>query len=78
MQLRHLTESVTSKLIQRYIQLFEKYKIAFVYQTQPMCIKSGKLGSTYFRISNGVHQDGVSSPKLFTAYNDDLSQVLDM
>ena len=54
--------------------------IAFWYQTQPMCIKWGKVNSDYFNVSNGVRQGGVLSPKLFAIYIyiyiDDLSNEL--
>ena len=41
-----------------------------------MCIKWGKFNSMYFKVSNGVRQGGVLSPKLFAIYIDDLSQDL--
>ena len=43
-----------------------------------MRIKWGKFNSMYFKVSNGVHQGGVLSPKLFAIYIDDLSQDLAM
>ena len=66
-----------SKLINRNIPLVIVRIIAFCYQTQPMCIKWGKI-SAYFNVFNGVRQGGVLSPKLFAIYVDDLSQNLAM
>ena len=56
------------KLIQRNMLLVIVRTIAFLYQIQPMFIKWGKLNSTYFKVSNGVRQGGVLSPKHFTIY----------
>ena len=41
-----------------------------------MCIKWGKFNSMYFKVSNGVHQGRVLSPKLFAICIDHLSQDL--
>ena len=49
-----------------------------IQQTQPMCIKWGKISSAYFNVFNGVRQGGVLSPKLFAIYVDNLSQDLAM
>ena len=46
---------------------------AFWYQTQPMCVKWGKVNSAHLNVSNGVRQGWVLSPKLFAIYVDDLS-----
>ena len=43
-----------------------------------MCIKWGKISSTYFNVSNGVPQGGVLSPKMFAIYVDDFSLDLIM
>ena len=43
-----------------------------------MCIKWGKISSTYFNVLNGVRQGGVLSPKMFAIYADDLSLDLAM
>ena len=50
----------------------------FWYQTQPMCIKLGKISSTYFNVSNGVRQGGVLLSKMFAMYVDDFSLDLAM
>ena len=57
-----------SKLIQRNIPLVIVRIIAFWYQTQHMCIKWRNFNSMYFKVSNGVRQGGVLSPKLFAIY----------
>ena len=48
----------------------------FWYRTQTICVKWGKLCSSYFSVSNGVRQGGILSPKLFSVYVDDLSVAL--
>ena len=65
-----------SKLIQPNIPLVIVRIISFWYQTQTMCIKWEKFNSMYFKVSNGVRQGGVLSPKLFAMCIDDLSQDL--
>ena len=52
--------------------------IAFWYKTQLMCIKWGKISSTYFNVSNGVPQGGELLPKMFAIYVNDLSLDLAM
>ena len=47
-----------------------------VVNTQTICVKWGKLCSSYFGVSNGVRQGGILSPKLFSVYVDDLSLAL--
>ena len=47
------------------------------YGKQTVCVKWGRCISDYFSISNGVRQDGILSPKLFSVYVlDDLSDKL--
>ena len=67
-----------SKLIKLNIPHVIVRIITFWYQTQPMCIKWGKISSAYFNVANGVRQGGVLLPKLFAIYVDDLSQDLAM
>ena len=48
----------------------------FWYQSQLVCAKWGKVASNFFRISNGVRQGGILSPKLFALYMNKLSRLL--
>ena len=48
----------------------------FWYITQTICVKWGKLCSSYFGVSNGVRQGGILSLKLFPVYDDDLPLAL--
>ena len=52
--------------------------IMFFYQSQLVCVKWGKVVSNFFRISNGVRQGGILSPKLFALYMNKLSRLLVM
>ena len=42
--------------------------ILFWYQSQLVCVQWDKAASNFFRMSNGVRQGGILSPKLFTLY----------
>ena len=46
------------------------------YRTQTICVKWGKLCSSYFSVSNVVRQGGILSLKLFFVYVDNLSVAL--
>ena len=46
------------------------------YRCQQLCIQWGKTKSSFFTISNGVRQGRIISPKLFSVYMDDLSNML--
>ena len=46
------------------------------YRCQQLRIQWGKTKSSFFTISNGVRQGGILSPKLFSVYKDDLSNML--
>ena len=50
--------------------------LIFWHSKQEMCIKWGQATSGYFTISNGVRQGGISLPRLFAVYVDDLSKQL--
>ena len=50
--------------------------LLFWYTKQTVCIKWGTFMSDYFRISNGVRQGGILSPKLFSFYVDNFSDKL--
>ena len=65
-----------SKLITRGVPCPLVRSIMFWYRTQTICVKWGKLCSSYFSVSNGVRQGGILSPKLFSVNVDDLSVAL--
>ena len=46
------------------------------YRCQKLCIQWGETKSSLFTILNGVRQGGILSPKLFSVYMDDLSNML--
>ena len=61
------------KLIDCQVPLLIVRILIFWYQMQLVCIKWGTAVSQYFRISNGVRQGGILSPKLFVLYMNGLS-----
>ena len=65
-----------SKLIARGVPCLRVRIILYWYRTQKVCVKWGKLNSSYFGVSNGVRQGGILSPKLFSVYVDELSKTL--
>ena len=48
----------------------------FRYRTQELCIQWDNMKSSFFNISNGVRQGGILSPKLFSVYMDEMSNLL--
>ena len=64
------------KLILRDVPIIIVRVLCFWYRTQELCIQWGNMGSSFFNISNGVRQGGILSPKLFSVYMDDLSNIL--
>ena len=66
---RKMTDSKMPLIIERIIM--------FWYQFQLVYVKGGKVASI-FRISNGVQQGGILSPKLFALYMNSLSRLLVM
>ena len=48
--------------------------ITFWYQKAAICVKWGKLNSTYFNVSNGVQQGGELSSTFIIKNVDDLSR----
>ena len=46
------------------------------HQMQEVCIQFGKSTSGYFRISNGVRQGGIFSPKMFSLVMNPLTDTL--
>ena len=61
------------KLLKRSISVIIVRILMFWYSKQEICIKWGNETSTCFTITNGVRQDGILSPTLFSIYMDDLS-----
>ena len=66
------------KIIDSKMSLIIVRIIMFWYQSQLVCVKWGKVVSNFFRISNGVWQGGILSPKLFALYMNKLSRLLVM
>ena len=66
------------KMIDSKMPLIIVRIIMFWYQSQLACVKWGKVVSNFFRISNGVRQGGILSPKLFALYMNKLSRLLVM
>ena len=64
------------KLILRDVPIIIVRVLCFWYRTQELCIQWGNMRSSFFNISNGVRQGGILSPKLFSVYMDDLSNIL--
>jgi len=46
------------------------------HNSQEFCLKWSTFTSVYFKISNGVRQGGILSPRLFSLYTDDLGTLL--
>ena len=66
------------KMIDSKLPLVIVKIIMFWYQSQLVCVKWGNVASIFFRISNGVRQGGILSPKLFALYMNKLSRLLVM
>ena len=64
------------KLILTGVSIIIVRMLCFWYRSQQLCIQWGKTRSSFFTISNGVRQGGILSPKLFSVYMDDLSNLL--
>ena len=65
-----------TKLINRKVPLLFVRIIVFWYRAQVFCITWGSCMSDSFRITNGVRQGGILSPRLFAVYFDELSKAL--
>ena len=68
--------SLFTKLINRNVPLLFVRIIVFWYRAQLFCIMWGSCMSDSFRITNGVRQGGILSPRLFAVYLDELSKAL--
>ena len=56
------------KMIDSKMPLIIVRILMFWYQSQLVCVKWGKVASNFFRISIGVRQGGILSPKLFALF----------
>lgn len=50
--------------------------LLFWYRQQDICVKWGQCLSSHFKVSNGVRQGSLCSPKMFALYVDGLSELL--
>ena len=65
---KHMIDRKVPKLIIRIL--------IYWYREQEMCVKWGGSTSSSFKVSNGVRQGGILSPRLFSIYMDELSKLL--
>jgi hypothetical protein len=63
--------SLFTKLVDRGVRL-----LSYWYNVQTCYVKWGNSTSTCFTTTNGVRQGGILSPRLFSLYIDELSNVL--
>ena len=68
--------SLFKKLLHRGMPLYIVKVLIFWYVHQNMFVRWGQSCSTKFKVSNGVKQGGILSPKLFNVYMDELSLLL--
>jgi hypothetical protein len=68
--------SLFEKLARRGVPLLLVRLLCFWYNSQEFCVKWGTSTSIFFKTSNGVRQDEILSPRLFSLYIDDLSTLL--
>ena len=68
--------SLFKKLVDRGVPILIVRLLSYWYNNQEFCVKWGNSTSMCFITTNGVRQGGILSPRLFTLYIDDLSNVL--
>ena len=68
--------SLFKKLVDRGVPILIVRLLSYWYNNQVFCVKWGNSTSMCFSTTNGVRQGGIFSPRLFTLYIDDLSNVL--
>ena len=64
------------KLLNRGIPLCLLRLLMFWFSNQDYIVKWNNLHSNSFKVTNGVRQGGILSPRLFTVYVDALSESL--
>ena len=65
------------KLLKREMPLYIVRILVYWYRTQTMYVQWDSCDSSAFlKVTNGVRQGGILSPKLFIVYMDDLSDQL--
>ena len=64
------------KLILRNVPLYFIRLLRYWYKTQMMKVRRNNYFSDSFLVSNGVRQEGILSPYLFSLYIDDLTSDL--
>ena len=64
------------KLIDRNVPMYLIMILCYWYQHQLMSVRWRYFVSNVFKVTNGVRQGGILSPKLFNIYIDRLSNIL--
>ena len=75
-KLKNITGCCSNKLLKREMPLYIVRILVYWYRTQTMYVQWDSCDSSAFRVTNGVRQGGILSPKLFIVYMDDLSDQL--
>ena len=68
--------SLFKKLVDRGVPILIVRLLSYWYNNQEFCVKWGNSTSMCLITTNGLRQGGILSPRLFTLYIDDLSNVL--
>jgi hypothetical protein len=64
------------KLLKRGVPIYLVRILVNWYSVQLFHVRWGTAVSVQFNVSNGVRQDGILSPNVFTVYMDDLIECL--
>ena len=65
-----------NKLLNRGVPVYVVRMLLHWYTYQDFIVRWNNTLSASFKVSNGVRQGGILSPKLFSVYIDDLSKIL--